>query len=274
VAGEVRKLADRTSQYTREIAGTIGVIKDQAGNSLQNMEVALQSVTESIGKAEETDRSLREITSKAATIAHEVASSMAEVSSQATEARLLAERITASGEAVAKSTLEVYSRLCAFRLDDTDRAVEHLLLGAASEFETKLRRDVGAGRTSAAALFDEAYVSAGGEQHANRSSGYFGAEILPLLKRWKGQHRSVIYVVAMDRNGFMPVHLLAARTGVIMRDPVSQTGARSKRILGQAFRRPLEAGGELVVDVSYPVALGGRHWGCLRVGYLPEAGQA
>jgi len=277
VAGEVRKLADRTSQYTREIAGTIDVIREQAGNSLQNMELTLKSVGESIEKAEETDRSLQEITSKAAKIAHVVSSSMEEVSSQATKARLLAERITESGEAVARGTLDVYSRLCAFRLDDSDRAVEHLLLSAAREFRERLLRDLDSGRVSLEDLFDEAYAVVDEGKHANRSSAYFRAGILPLLKRWSAGHPSVIYVVGMDRKGFMPVHLMPARTGVIMKDPVSQAGARSDRILGQAFRRPIEAGGELVVDVAHPIAIRGRHWGCLRIGYLPatrEAGSA
>ena len=76
VAGEVRKLADRTSQYTLEIAGTIDVIREQAENSLGNMEATLRNVTESIEKAESTDRSLRQITSKAAKIAQDVSANM------------------------------------------------------------------------------------------------------------------------------------------------------------------------------------------------------
>jgi hypothetical protein len=53
---------------------------------------------------------------------------------------------------------------------------------------------------------------------------------------------------------------------------VSQQGARSATLVGQAFRRPIEAGGQLVVDVSVPIEIGARHWGCLRVGYLPSIG--
>jgi len=59
-------------------------------------------------------------------------------------------------------------------------------------------------------------------------------------------------------------------TGVKMEDEVSLTGAKSEAITGQAFRRPIQAGGELVNDISYPIVVGGRHWGCLRIGYIPE----
>jgi hypothetical protein len=91
-----------------------------------------------------------------------------------------------------------------------------------------------------------------------------------MLKEWSATHRNTIYVVAMDRNGFMPVHVMPARTGVIMKDPVSQKGARSPKLIGQAFRRPIEAGGQLVVDVACPITFKERHWGCLRIGYLPS----
>ncbi|HEY5999726.1 MAG TPA: methyl-accepting chemotaxis protein [bacterium] len=272
VAGEVRKLADRSSQYAREIGEVVSVIKEQAGTSLRNMEAALASATESLEKARLTDESLRTITLKATKIVREVSARMEEVSAQATVGRQLADRIAEAGEAVARSTIGIYSRLCAFRLDATDREVESLLLEAAEEFRRTLERDVREGRLAAEALFDEAYIPVAGERHTNRAVEYFDGRILPLLRGWAARHPSLVYVVAMDRNGFMPTHLLRARAGVIMKDPVSQAGARSGRFIGQAFRRPLEAGGELVVDVAVPIAVGGRPWGCLRVGYLPQTG--
>jgi methyl-accepting chemotaxis protein len=272
VAGEVRKLADRTAQHTREIASTLEVIREKADDSLMNMEATLAIVAESIEKAQSTDQSLRQITSKAAKIAGEVSSNMEEVSRYANNARGLAGRIVQSGEAVASGTLEIYSKLCAFRLDETDRTIENLLMTAAAEFRERLLTDLSTGRVRMEDLFDENYQRIDDEKHVNGASSYFGTDILPLLTSWSSAHRSIIYVVTMDRNGFMPVHVMPARTGVIMKDPVSQQGARSTKLVGQAFRRPIEAGGQLVVDVACPVTIGERHWGCLRIGYLPAVG--
>ena len=269
VAGEVRKLADRTSQYTSEIADTLGIIREKADDSITNMEATLAIVEDSIRKAQATDDSLREIADKAARIAGEVSMNMEEVSIQADHARTLAERIAQSGEAVARGTMEIYSELCAFRLDEIDRAVEMMLIEAAAAFRKKLSGDVAGGRVRIEELFDEQYQPTAGDAYTTRASVYFGKEILPLLRTWSTAHRSILYVVAMDRNGFMPVHVMSARTGVIMKDPVSRKGASSPTLMGQAFRRPVEAGGQLVVDVSCPVSVGGRHWGCLRTGYLP-----
>jgi methyl-accepting chemotaxis protein len=269
VAGEVRKLADRTAQHTQEIAGTLGVIREKAEDSLMNMEATLDIVAESIRKAQATDESLRQITSKATTIAADVSSNMAEVSLHADSARALAERIARSGEAVARGTLDIYSHLCAFRLDDTDRTAEDFIVTAAAQFRETVRADLDIGRVRMEDLFDENYTRIEGDRFGNRSSAYFGTAILPKLKEWSSAHRNTVYVVAMDRNGFMPVHVMPTRTGVIMKDAVSQQGARSPKIIGQAFRRPIAAGGQLVVDVACPVTIRKRHWGCLRIGYLP-----
>jgi methyl-accepting chemotaxis protein len=273
VAGEVRKLADRTAQYTGEIAGTLAVIKEKAEDSLTNMESTLAVVEESIEKAGSTDESLRQITSKAARIAGEVSSDMAEVSREANQARLLAERIAQSGEAVARGTMEIYSQLCAFRLDETDRAVEDLLLNAAEEFRGMVLSDAAAGRIEMEDLFDERYLPLNGDRYENKASGYFRTSVLPKLQAWSAAQGNIMYVVAMDRNGFMPTHVMPDRAGHIMQDPVSQKGARTQNLIGQAFRRPIEAGGQLVVDIACPISIKGRHWGCLRIGYRPSIDQ-
>ena len=270
VAAEVKQLADKTAGYTDEIAGTVKLMKKQADDSLLNMEDTLAVVAQSIAKAQTTDDSLRNIVSKASKIAGEVSSSMDSVAAQANNARTLAERIAQSGEAVAVSTMELYSQLCAFKLNETDRKIEALLVAAGLEFQKKLEDDVDAGRVRMEDLFDEKYISADDGKHTNRASAYFNREFLGKLKELSSADRKIIYVVAMDRKGFMPTHVNPARSGVIMKDAVSQRGAQTTKLIGQAFRRPIEAGGQLVVDISCPITIRKKHWGCLRIGYLPS----
>jgi hypothetical protein len=106
-------------------------------------------------------------------------------------------------------------------LDDVDRTIETRLLSAAGEFREKLLKDPAGGRVHPPDLFDTNYQRTDGDKHANKASEYFAAEILPLLKTWAAAHANIIYVVAMDRNGFMPVYVMPGRTGVIMKDRVS-----------------------------------------------------
>lgn len=270
VAAELKKLADRTAQYIEEIAGTLKQIEEKADDSLVNMKDTLSVVAESIEKAQATDESLRQIALKASRIAGEVSSNMDSVSTHSNNAREVAERIAQSGEAVARSAMDIYSRLCAFKLNEVDRTIESLLIVTAREFQEKLAADVAGGRITTEDLFDEKYLSDDGIKHRNRATGYFSSVILPTLKEWSSANRRIIYVVVMDRKGFMPTHIKPDRAGVIMKDTVSQRGAQSSGIIGQAFRRPIEAGGELVVDISCPITVMKKHWGCLRIGYLPS----
>jgi len=270
VARELKKLSDRTAQYIKEIVGTLNQIAKKADDSLVNMKDTLAVVAESIEKAQATDESLRQIALKASSIAGEVSASMDSVSAHSHNAREIAERIAQSGAAVARNALDIYTKLCSFKLNDEDRALERLLIATAREFQDKLAADVAGGRIKTEDLFDEGYLSDDGIKHRNRASGYFSSVILPRLEEWSSANRRIIYVVVMDRKGFMPTHVKPDRAGVIMKDNVSQSGAQSQDIIGQAFRRPIAAGGELVIDISCPVRVMNKHWGCLRIGYLPS----
>jgi methyl-accepting chemotaxis protein len=270
VAKELKRLSDRTAKHIKEIVGTLDKIEQKADDSLVNMKETLAVVADSIEKAQATDESLRQIALKASSIAGEVSSSMDSVSTHSSTAREIAERIAQSGSAVAQNAMGIYTKLCAFKLSDEDRAVERHLVAAAREFQDKLAADIAAGRITAEDLFDEAYLSDDGVRHRNRASGYFSSVILPRLEEWSSANRKIMYVVVMDRRGFMPTHVKPERAGVIMKDKVSQNGAQSPGIIGQAFRRPIEAGGELVIDISCPVTVMKKHWGCLRIGYVPS----
>jgi methyl-accepting chemotaxis protein len=133
----------------------------------------------------------------------------------------------------------------------------------------KLEDDVDAGRVRTEDLFDEQYNSADAVK-IRTGLPTISTEILGKLKELSSSDRKIIYVVVMDRKGFMPTHVNPARSGVIMKDAVSQRGAQSTKLVGQAFRRPIEAGGQLVVDISCPITVRNKHWGCLRIGYQPS----
>lgn len=139
------------------------------------------------------------------------------------------------------------------------------------EFTAMLEESVRHSRIDMDSLFDENYVKTAEEgKFKVRSNRFFDTEVLPLLKRWSQKDRRLLYVVAMDRNGYMPTHIMPARALVKMTDPVSLSGATSSRLVAQPFRRPVAAGGELAMDMAMPVMVKGRHWGCLRIGYMPD----
>ncbi len=287
VAEEVRKLADKTAKSTGEIVDMIQDIRGKADSSIDTMNETLESVKQSIdraGKAEGSLKSITETASRVAEMTTSIASSIEQQSSVsemvsanmdeatkfAEETSKLTDQILQSGNDIATHAIVLFGTLCTFRKDPADDKIDKLLVSIAGELRARLDSDVAGGKVSFDELFDEKYQLLEAGRRSSRASGYFGSAILPLLGKWAKHSSNIIYVVVMDRNGFMPTHMIPARVGVKMEDDISLMGAKSLDLIGQAFRRPIEAGGELVVDVSSPITLNGRHWGCIRIGYLPE----
>ena len=287
VAEEVRKLADKTASSTNEIERMIHDIRDKAGSSITAMRETLENVSNSIKSSEKAESALKNITLLSGSIAdmtvmasssieeqsavsEQVSSNMDKATGYADETRRLAGVLSESGGSIAEYALILFGNLCAFKKDREDVSIDNFLLSIAREMTRKLEDDISRGLINMADLLDEGYTSIENGRFSNRSSKYFAREVLPLLKVWSRKADNIIYVVAMDRKGFMPTHVMPARVGVRMQDKVSLKGAASKDFLGQAFRRPVEAGGELAVDVAFPIHISGRHWGCIRIGYLPE----
>jgi methyl-accepting chemotaxis protein len=89
-----------------------------------------------------------------------------------------------------------------------------------------------------------------------------------------------VYAIPMDINGYAPTHnrqfsqpltgnravdLINNRTKRIFGDLIGFRAARSaKPYLVQTYARDT---GEAVIDISVPVMVRGRHWGCVRIGF-------
>jgi methyl-accepting chemotaxis protein len=288
VADEVRKLADKTAKATREIAQMIQDIKEKADESIHTMDTTLLGVTESIARSNNAEESLVKIvvemkqisdmiqqiataSEEQSKVSEDVLSNMGKVSDYASETKNLAVSMSSSSDAIASTANGLFSQLCSIKKDAVDASMEDYLTSIAATFTAKLEEAVQQSRIDMESLFDENYVRTAEEgKFSTKSVRFFDADILPILRQWAQHDKRLVYVVAMDRNGYMPTHIMPARAMVRMQDPISMNGARSTVIIGQAFRRPVAAGGELVTDVSCPVMVRERHWGCLRIGYLPD----
>jgi len=88
------------------------------------------------------------------------------------------------------------------------------------------------------------------------------------------------FAIAVDQNGYVPTHnqkfampatgnravdLLNNRTKRLFGDRTGAAAARNEApYLLQQYKRDT---GELIADLSVPVQIKGRHWGCVRIGY-------
>ncbi len=288
VADEVRKLADKTEKATKEIGSMIRDIKTKTDSSIATMDSTLQGTADSIRRAKNADVSLKKIaievrqiadmvsqtavaTEEQSKVSESVLSNTEEVSEYTVKSKELARVISSEAVSMVSLAINLYSQLCSVKKDMLDERIEEMLKTDAREVMAKLEQAIKVGGMSNEVLFDFNYSRSGeaGKLTA-RYSTFFQSHVMPLLKQLGESEKKIIYVVAMDSNGLIAAHNNPSRIGVKMSDPVSINGAKSTEIVGQAFRRPVEAGGELVNDIAHPISVGGRHWGCLRIGYLPE----
>jgi methyl-accepting chemotaxis protein len=104
----------------------------------------------------------------------------------------------------------------------------------------------------------------------------------PILEAGLAEDSRVVFCLAADRNGYIPVHnkiwsqpqgadpvwnARHARNRRIFDDRAGLAAARNlQNVLVQSYPRDLGGGVvEMMKDVSMPIMVGGRHWGALRV---------
>ena len=100
VADEVRKLADRTTKATEEIAGSIQAIQDETGLAVQKMNAGTEQVTTGVTKAEQAGDALKQIVASA----QDVSSMVQSIAAAAEEQSAASEEVSRNIEQIAAVT--------------------------------------------------------------------------------------------------------------------------------------------------------------------------
>ncbi len=159
---------------------------------------------------------------------------------------------------------------------------------AAAEIARLLEQALREGEIDAAALFDEQYRPQPGtdpQQFLTAFSSLAERLFSPVQERMLSLSDKVVFCIAVDRNGYVPMHnrkvSQAQRSGDplwnaansrwrrIFNDRTGLTSARnSKPFLLQTYRRDLGGGQYMVLkECAVPIRVQNRHWGGLRLAY-------
>ncbi len=139
------------------------------------------------------------------------------------------------------------------------------------------------GQLSMAQLFDTFYIPIPNTDPQKFHTQYdqkLDGILRPILDDCLARSQNYIFVVAVDRNGYLPTHntkysqpltgdpdvdTKRNRTKRIFNDRTGLAAARNiKPYLFQHYSRDT---GETMTDLSVPIFVRGRHWGALRIGY-------
>lgn len=132
-------------------------------------------------------------------------------------------------------------------------------------------------------LFDTFYIpipNTNPQKYRTQYDKFTDEVFRPILDDYLTRDKRILFVVAVDRNGYLPTHntrysrpltdnedfnVNYNRTKRIFNDRTGLAAARNKKpYLLQKYSRDT---GEMLADLSVPIMVRGRHWGALRIGY-------
>ncbi|MFP4146974.1 MAG: methyl-accepting chemotaxis protein [Halorhodospira sp.] len=307
VADQVKSLAGQTSEATADMDRTLQHLADQTRElitightSTQRAHQVEHATAEMRSLFEQLERSMAAVDTESARIAEAVQ----EIDSHS-ERTIESFSHNAQELESAHSELEIgrerINRFLAFseelmNLANTSDVVTEdtpsiqLAMQVAQSISQRFESAVRDGEISEAELFDRKHEPIPGtdpQQYRTRFLA-FTDQVLPEIQEPPLDDEHVIGCFAIDDRGYIPTHnrkvshpqrpddpawnARYARQRRIWTDRTAQAAARHEHpFLLQTYRRDMGSGRfDLIRDVSSPIYVNGRHWGAVRVLYIPH----
>ncbi|MFZ0797852.1 MAG: methyl-accepting chemotaxis protein [Terriglobales bacterium] len=158
---------------------------------------------------------------------------------------------------------------------------------AAAEISRQFDRAIDEGAATLEDLFDENYRPIAGTNPQQFDSPILTTAdrlLPPIQEAALGFNPKVVFCAAVDRNGYLPTHNTKfskpqgadpvwnnanCRNRRMFNDRVGLgAGKNTKPFLVQTYRRDMGGKTVIMLDVSSPINVKGRHWGGLRIAYM------
>jgi methyl-accepting chemotaxis protein len=299
VADEVRKLAEKVKSATgsiREGTGRMIELVDNTQDETQQIRTAADHTRTVVEKSSvsfagivEYFRSMGEQLRQISGAMAELQQGNAHIHDQASEIQGLSTAVSGrmqesetSSRDLSQITESVMALVARFRVGDSsfDRS-----LRLAEQTRDRVAAWLEARMAEGLDVFDRNYVPMPGTQPQKYRTRYDEQVERPLQDIYETLMQALpgaSFALAVDVNGYAPTHIKRASqrpTGDPAHDLVHsrdkrmfnsstelRAAANTQPLLMQTYLRDT---GEVLVDLSLPIALGGRHWGALRVGLSP-----
>ncbi|WP_434355726.1 methyl-accepting chemotaxis protein [Parasalinivibrio latis] len=302
VADEVRTLAKRTSESTEEVAQIVREILSESAAVMAHINDLSGDVDKGTNSIEQVGETLHGLSG----LAHNVENNIARIAEGSTKNQASLEQIHEalmevrqdiefSSEEMSKLTgsaqmlMDMAEYGNAVFTEHNPDSVHQSFFNAASAARDKmqllLEQAIDNGEISTQDLFSNKYVPIPNTNPPKFSSQFdeLCDRLLPSVQEHVLEEDTrVIYAIATDRNGYVPTHnnrfcqpltgdydkdMVGNRTKRIFDDRTgSRCGSHTQTMLLQTYKRDT---GEVMHDLSVPVFVKGRHWGGLRMGYMP-----
>ncbi len=164
-----------------------------------------------------------------------------------------------------------------------DLQVREQAVACRDEVTAEFNKLIAGNKLTLAQLFDTFYIpipDTDPQKFHTQYDKYTDETIRIVLDKYMEQDSRIKFVVAVDKNGYLPTHnsqyskpltgdgdydTKNNRTKRMFNDRTGLSAARNeKTFLLQRYSRDT---GEMMMDLSVPIYIEGRHWGAIRIGY-------
>jgi methyl-accepting chemotaxis protein len=168
-------------------------------------------------------------------------------------------------------------------LSAQDSEVLSLVESFAREAEQTIEQWLTSGAITEDRLFSKLYYPIANTSPVKYNTDYDALadrDFPAVQEKYLSKSSAFLFAIVTDSNGYAPTHnrqfaqplsgnkaldFVGNRSKRFFGDLIGMSGARStKRYLRQAYQRDT---GELAENLSVPVTIRGKHWGCVRIGY-------
>ncbi|MDR5905985.1 methyl-accepting chemotaxis protein [Franzmannia qiaohouensis] len=305
VAGEVRQLAGRTSDATRQVESLVGEIGDSSQRVVETIGHLMQRVGDRAREVETVGQQLADVTQHVDSVESQIGSIAEAMADTNGHSQQIATTLQQLDVDTAASTRDMHDlaeqaralmdaaegvdgELALQRLNGRHQQVLQAARRSAEQIGKLFEQAVKRGEMSLEQLFSESYVPLPDTRPAKYQTHYdqFTDRHLPAIQEPLLEALDLAYAITCDRRGYVPTHnrrvsqpatgdyqhdLHYSRSKRIFDDPTGRRcGAHQKPLLLQTYKRDT---GEVMHDLSVPIFVQGRHWGGFRIGYQPAGGE-
>jgi hypothetical protein len=174
--------------------------------------------------------------------------------------------------ATALSVILLFSTAWADPAADFENKVKEWATECRTEVTTQFELLVSSGKISMAQMFDTFYIpipNTTPQKYRTQYDTLSDEAIQQILDKYLAKDPKLFFVVAVDRNGYLPTHNSNARDRGkrLFNDRTGLAAAHNTEpVLVQKYSRDT---GETIYDLSVPLFIHKKHWGAIRFGYKP-----
>ncbi|RRJ82642.1 methyl-accepting chemotaxis protein [Aestuariirhabdus litorea] len=303
VADEVRNLAQKTSAATNEIGvmitsisqdihqavetmGNLGSAIGQSETKNQAVADQLHNIHSMVERMQEQSISISEGATANKTEVDGIGSAIESVRSHLHHTEGSVDQVSGRALELSDVAEQLHANLMELGVQSLHSQVRSEAELAAQAIVTRFESDMDKGLVNLDDLFDRNYQPVQGtnpQKFTTRFDDYTDRVLPPIQEPILERMEELAYAGATDNQGYFGTHnkrytqplsgdyekdLLNNRTKRIFGDRTGQRCAKNTTpCLLQTYKRDT---GEVMHDLSVPIQLKGRHWGCFRIGYRAE----